>query len=79
MTGFKLVSVAAILSAAITTPVFAQQAVDEPGLQVFYQSLGVGSHDGLTASAMASTLGGSNARVGVKRVSAKRYTTRYKM
>jgi len=79
MIGFKLVSVAAILSAAITTPVFAQQAVDEPGLQAFYQSLGVGSHDGLTASAMASTPGGSNARVAVKRASAKRYTSRYKM
>jgi hypothetical protein len=79
MSCFKLLSVAAILSAAIATPVFAQQAVDEPGLQAFYQSLGVGSHDGLTASAMASTLGGSNARVAVKRVSAKRYTTRHKM
>jgi hypothetical protein len=79
MTNFKLLGVAAILSMAIATPVFAQQAVDEPGLQAFYQSLGVGSHDGLTASAMASTRGGSNARVAVKRVSAKRYTTRYKM
>jgi len=43
MTNFKLLSVAAILSTAIVTPVFAQQAVDEPGLQAFYQSLGVGS------------------------------------
>jgi len=79
MTGFKLLSVAAILSAAITTPVFAQQAVDEPGLQAFYQSLGVGSRDGLTASAMASARGDSNAGVAVKRASAKRYTTRHKM
>jgi hypothetical protein len=45
MTDFKLLSLAAILSIAIVTPVFAQQAVDEPGLQAFYQSLGVGSHD----------------------------------
>ena len=79
MTGFKLLGVAAILSAAIATPVFAQQAVDEPGLQAFYQSLGVGSHGGLTASAMASVRGDSNASAPAKRVSAKRYTTRYKM
>jgi hypothetical protein len=79
MTGFKLLSVAAILSAAITTPLFAQQAVDEPGLQAFYQSLGVGSHDGLTARAMASVRSDSNANVRVKRVSAKRYTTHHKM
>ena len=79
MTGFKLLSVAAILSAAITTPLFAQQAVDEPGLQAFYQSLGVGSHDGLTARTMASVRSDSNANVRVKRVSAKRYTTHHKM
>jgi hypothetical protein len=78
MTGFKLLSVVAILS-AITTPVFAQQAVDEPGMQAFYQSLGVGSHDGLTASAMASTRSAPNASVPVKRVSVKRYTTHHKM
>jgi len=78
MTGFKLLSVVAILS-AITTPVFAQQAVDEPGMQAFYQSLGVGSHDGLTASAMASTRSAPNASVAVKRVSVKRYTTHHKM
>ena len=79
MTGFKLLSAAAILSAAIMTPVFAQQAVDEPGMQAFYQSLGVGSHDGLTASAMASTRSAPNASVPVKRVSVKRYTTQHKM
>jgi hypothetical protein len=79
MTGFKLLSLAAILSAVIATPVFAQQAVDEPGLQAFYQSLGVGSHDGLTASAMASARGDSSASVPVKRISAKRYTTHHKM
>ena len=43
MNNFKLLSVAAILSTAIVTPVFAQQAVDEPGMQAFYQSLGIGS------------------------------------
>ena len=79
MTNFKLLSLAAILSTAIVTPVFAQQAVDEPGLQAFYQSLGVGSHGGLTASAMASVRGNTNASAPAKRVSAKRYTTRHKM
>ena len=79
MTNLKLLSVTAILSAAIATPVFAQQAVDEPGLQAFYQSLGVGSHDGPTASAMASARIGANASVPVKRISAKRYTTNHKM
>jgi hypothetical protein len=75
MTNFKLLSVAAILSTAIVTPVFAQQAVQEPGNAAFYQSLGVGSHDGLTANAMASTRG-LYASAPVRRVSTKRYTDR---
>jgi hypothetical protein len=79
MANFKLLSVAAILSIAIVTPVFAQQAVDEPGMQAFYQSLGVGSHNSTTASAMASTRSGSNASVPVKRISAKHYTSDHKM
>lgn len=54
MTRFKLFGAAAILSVAIATPVFAQQAVQEPGLQAFYQSLGVGSHSATTANAFAS-------------------------
>jgi hypothetical protein len=74
MTNFKLLSVAAILSAAIATPVVAQEAVQEPGAQAFYQSLGVGSHDG--SSAMASVRTGSLASVPVKRVSTKRYAGR---
>ena len=72
MTNFKLLSLAAILSTAIVTPVFAQQAVDEPGLQAFYQSLGVGSHDSSTASTMASARR-SYASAPAKRISAKRY------
>jgi hypothetical protein len=55
MTRFKLLGSALILSAAIATPVFAQQAVQEPGLQAFYQSLGVGSHSATTAKAFASS------------------------
>jgi hypothetical protein len=76
MTNFKLLSVAVILSVAIATPVVAQEAVQEPGAQAFYQSLGVGSHGIPTASAMASVRTGSLASVPVKRVSTKRYTDR---
>jgi hypothetical protein len=79
MANFKLLSVAAILSTVIVTPVFAQQAVDEPGMQAFYQSLGVGSHNSTTASAMASTRSGSYASVPVKRISAKHYTSDHNM
>jgi hypothetical protein len=43
MTRFNLLATAAILSAAIATPVSAQQAVQEPGAQAFYRSLGVQS------------------------------------
>jgi hypothetical protein len=72
MTKFKLLSAAAILSTAILTPAMAQQAVQEPGLQAFYESLGVGSSSA-PASAMASARGGSSASAPVKRVSAKHY------
>jgi hypothetical protein len=71
MTNFKLLGVAAILSTAIVTPVIAQQAVQEPGLQAFYESLGVGSRSNPTASAMASARPGSYASAPVKRISAK--------
>jgi hypothetical protein len=70
MINFKLLSLAAMLSTAIATPVFAQQAVDEPGMQAFFQSLGVGSHDSSTASAMASARD-SYASVPANRISAK--------
>ena len=79
MTNFKLVSAAAILSAAIATPAFAQEAVQEPGLQAFYQSLGAGSQSSATASAMASTRSGPNASVPVKRISAKHHTSDHRM
>ena len=45
MTKFKLIGAAALLSGVIATPALAQQAVQEPGAQAFYQSLGVGSHN----------------------------------
>ena len=77
MTNFKPLSLPAILSTAIVTPVFAQQAVDEPGLLTFYQSLGVGSHDSSTTSAMASARG-SYASAPAKRISAKHYARAHK-
>jgi hypothetical protein len=36
MTKFKLFSAAAILSLTIVTPVFAQAAIQEPGMYAFY-------------------------------------------
>jgi hypothetical protein len=75
MTNFKLLTAAAILSATIVTPVFAQEAVQEPGVQAFYQSLGVGSQSNATASAMASTRRSSNLSAPVKRIATKRYAT----
>ena len=51
MTKLKILSIAAVLSAAITSPVLAQQAVQEPGAAAFYQSLGVGSHNYPAANA----------------------------
>jgi hypothetical protein len=77
MTNFKLLSAAAILSTVILTPAIAQQAVDEPGLQAFYQSLGVGSHDSPTASAMASARG-SYASAPAKRISTKKHASSHK-
>ena len=70
MTNFKLLSVGVILSTAIVTPVFAQQAVSEPGMQAFYQSLGVGSQSS-APSAMASTRRVSYAGTPAKHISAK--------
>ncbi len=57
MTRFKLLGVAALLSTVIAMPAIAQQAVQEPGEQAFYQSLGVGSDSGRSASALASVGG----------------------
>jgi hypothetical protein len=53
MTKLKLLSIVALLSAAITSPVLAQQAVQEPGAAAFYQSLGVGSHNYPAGNAFA--------------------------
>ena len=79
MTNFKLLTAGAILAAAIATPVVAQEAVQEPGLQSFYQSLGVGSQSNATARAMASTRSGSYASAPAKRISAKHNVNAHKM
>jgi hypothetical protein len=78
MTNFKLFSAAMILSVAIATPAFAQAAVDEPGMQSFYQSLGVGSHNSTPASAFASTRSGSYASAPARHISSKRYANAHK-
>ena len=79
MTNFKLFGVAAILSTMIVTPGISQEAVQEPGLQSFYQSLGVGSASRATASAMASARSGRYASAPAKRLSAKHYVNTRKM
>jgi hypothetical protein len=79
MIRFKLLGVATILSMAIGSPAIAQQAVQEPGLQAFYQSLGVGSQSSATANAMASARIGSQASASAKHSSAKRYSTPHRM
>ena len=73
MTNFKLLGMAAIFSTMIATPGIAQEAVQEPGLQAFYQSLGVGSPSSAIASAMASARSGSYASAPAKRLSPKHY------
>jgi hypothetical protein len=70
MTHFKLLSVGVVLSTAVITPVFGQQAVSEPGTQAFYQSLGVGSQSS-APSAMVSTRNVSYASTPAKHISAK--------
>jgi len=79
MTNFKLLGMAAILSTMIATPGIAQEAVQEPGLQAFYQSLGARSPSSATASAMASARSGSYASVPARRTSAKHYANARKM
>ena len=79
MTKFILLGAAAILSMAIVTPGIAQQAVQEPGMQAFYESLGVGSYSGTTGSAMASARSGSYASAPARHTSAKRYANSHKM
>ena len=70
MTTFRLFSAALILSAAVATPLAAQQAIQEPGAYAFYHPNGDVLHVGSTrpADAMASQLPGDFAGM---RMSAK--------
>jgi hypothetical protein len=57
MINVKLLGVAAVLSAAIASPVLAQAVIQEPGAYAFYHpnaDLGIGSGASGTAGAMAS-------------------------
>jgi hypothetical protein len=79
MTKFTLLAVTAVLATAAATPGFAQQAVQEPGAQAFYQSLGVGSHDGASPGAIAPARSNSYAMVPAKHVLTKSRTKHHKM
>ena len=72
MTKFKLLAMVTVLSAMIAAPAIAQQAVQEPGLQAFYQSLGVGSRDA-PASAPAWVRSDSFASEPLKRMAPRRH------
>ena len=67
MSGFKILSAAAIISMMIATPVFAQAAIQEPGAVAFYHPNADLLHTGRrlpaeAAGAMASVpFGGSDA------------------
>ena len=78
MTKFKLLAVATVLSAMIATPGIAQQAVQEPGLQAFYQSLHVGSRDAL-ASVPAWVRSDSLASEPLKRIAPRRHAGAHKL
>ena len=76
MTTFKLFSAALILSAAVATPVVAQQAIQEPGAYAFYHpngDLGIGSTR--PADAMASQSFGSGGDVAAMRMAVKPHKT----
>ena len=72
MTKFKLLVMATVLLAMIAAPAIAQQAVQEPGLQAFYQSLGVGSRDA-PASAAAGARSDLFASAPLKRIAPRRH------
>lgn len=71
MTKFKLLAIAIALSVTIATPGIAQQAAQEPGMQSFYQSLGVGSHNAGNAAGWAHS--DSFASVPLKRLAPRHH------
>ena len=70
MTTFKLFGAALVLSAAVATPVLAQQAIQEPGAYAFAYpnaDLGIGSSRAAPSEALAQqTLRNSDMRVAMK-------------
>ena len=77
MTKFKLLAVATVLSAMIAAPAIAQQAVQEPGLQAFYQSLGVGSRAAPASAAAARS--DLFASAPLKRIAPRRHAGAHKL
>jgi hypothetical protein len=77
MTKFKLLAMATVLSPMIAAPAIAQQAVQEPGMRAFYQSLGVGSRDA-TASAAALARSDAYASESLKRIAPRRHVGAHK-
>lgn len=57
MTSLKLMAAIVVLPIAFAVPAIAQQAVQEPGEQAFYESLGVGSATRTSAMASAENAG----------------------
>jgi hypothetical protein len=55
MTRFKLVSAALMLSVAMATPVFAQEAIQEPGNYAFFHPDGDLLHAGSASSASSAS------------------------
>jgi hypothetical protein len=55
MTRFKLVSAALLLSVAVATPVFAQEAIQEPGNYAFFHPDGDLLHAGSASSASSAS------------------------
>ena len=78
MTKFKLLAMATVLLAMIAAPAIAQQAVQEPGAQAFYQSLGVGSRDA-PASAAAWARSDLFASAPRKRIAPRRHAGAHKL
>jgi len=86
MTNFKLLSVAAVLSAAIATPVFAQAAFSEPAaFEAMHPDRDVLNGGALTPAARmglelpGDAAGGSYASAPAKRISAKHFGNPHKM
>ena len=75
MTTFKLFSAALILTAAVATPVAAQQVIQEPGNYAFYYPNGDVLHAGSARSADALASQRSGGDFAAMRMSARPHKT----